>query len=92
VRAAAANLCADGRAGGRTDVAGGEHGRRRGTRDGAHGRGTSLESLGRLQERKSNDGNRLHVALRTAEAEADAGFLGVQIANWPGRLLSGSVH
>jgi hypothetical protein len=49
----------------RTRVAGLEHGRRRGARDRAHGRGASLEGLGRLEERKSDDGNRLHMALRT---------------------------
>ena len=50
----------------RTRVAGLErHGRRRGARGRAHGRGASLEGLGRLEERKSDDGNRLHMALRT---------------------------
>ena len=63
----------------RTDVAGLEHRRRRGARDRAHGRGASLEGLGRLQERKSDDGNRLHMALRTqGKAEAEAACLQVQ--------------
>ena len=83
-----------GRAGAaRTDVAGLEHRRRRGARDRAHGRGASLEGLGRLEERKSDDGNRLHVALRTqGKQRLEPVVCKCKGANWPRRLASSSLH